>query len=189
LYASDIGLAQIAKTLNAAYVTPPHGGQLGWCPTAIRDILRRDLYRGIVWWNRTQSIQREGTKKQRQRPESEWLKIDAPELRIVSEVLWEQVADRRARNLTAYARGPHGRLLSRPTGEDLRSSYLLSSITKCVTCGGSIVAINRGRNGRSGATCTGAPIITSGDLMSVTTMWPLDKISWIQRFSTPCKRR
>jgi hypothetical protein len=70
----------------------------------------------------------------------------------VSQVLWEQVADRRARNLTAYARGPHGRLLSRPTGEDLRSSYLLSSIAKCVTCGGSIVAINRGRNGRSGAT-------------------------------------
>ena len=36
--------------------------------------------------------------------------------------------------------------------------------------------------------CTGAPIITSGDLMSVTTTWPLDKIL-IPRFSTPCKRR
>jgi hypothetical protein len=152
LYASGIGLAQIAKTLNAEHVTPPHGGRLGWCPTAIRDILRRDLYRGIVWWNRTQSIQREGTKKQRRRPESDWLKIEAPELRLVGDQLWAQVATRRERNLSAYARGSHGRLLSRPTGEDLRSKYLLSSIAKCVTCGGSIVAINRGSSGRSGRT-------------------------------------
>jgi site-specific DNA recombinase len=152
LHASGCGLASIAKTLNNDRVAPPHGGRLGWCPTAIRDILRRDLYRGIVWWNRTQSIHREGTKKQRQRPESDWLKLDAPELRIVSEELWRQVEDLRKRNEAAYGRGSHGRLQSRPSGEDSRSSYLLSSIAKCVTCGGSIVAISRGRNGRSGPT-------------------------------------
>jgi site-specific DNA recombinase len=151
-YASGFGLATIAKGLNAEQVSPPQGGPRGWCPTAIRDMLRRDLYRGIVWWNRTQTIQRDGTKKKRQRPESEWLRLEAPELRIVSDLLWEQVAARRARNLTAYARGDRGRLLSRPTGEDQRSAYLLSSIAKCVTCGGSIVAINKGHHGRSGAT-------------------------------------
>jgi hypothetical protein len=32
-------------------------------------------------------------------------------------------------------------LLSRPTGEDGCAAYLLSSIAKCVTCGGSIVAV------------------------------------------------
>ena len=71
-YASGYGLAGIAKALNEAHVPPPMGGRLGWCPTAIRDMLKRDLYRGIVWWNRTQTIQRDGTKKQRQRPQSEW---------------------------------------------------------------------------------------------------------------------
>jgi site-specific DNA recombinase len=151
-YASGLGLASLAKTLNDEQITPPHGGRLGWCPTAIRDILRRDLYRGIVWWNRTQTIQRDGTKKQRQRPQSDWLKLDAPELRIVSDLLWEQVEARRNRNASAYLRGAHGRLLARPTGEDPRSAYLLSSIAKCVTCGGSIVAINKGAHGRSGAT-------------------------------------
>src|SRR5262249_6987917 len=78
LYASGFGLSRIAKALNEDGVQPPHGGHLGWCPTAIRDILQRDLYRGVVLWNRTQAIQRHGTRKQRKRPRSEWLCIDAP---------------------------------------------------------------------------------------------------------------
>lgn len=143
LFASGFGLARIAKTLNEDRIPPPHGGNLGWCPTALRDILQRDLYRGIVLWNRTQTIQLGGTRKQRKRPESEWLRLDAPEMRIISQVLWEQVEERRAQNHRAYLRGGDGRLLSRPTGEDRRSAYLLSSIAKCVTCGGSIVAIKR----------------------------------------------
>ena len=151
-YASGFGLAAIAKALNELHVPPPMGDRLGWCPTAIRDILRRDLYRGIIWWNRTQTIQRNGTKTERQRPQSDWLRLEAPELRIVSDQLWRQIESRRQRNHAAYHRGPQGRLVSRPTGEDQRSRYLLSSLAKCVTCGGSIVAISRGRHGRSGAT-------------------------------------
>ena len=143
LYASGFGLARIAKVLNEERIPPPHGGTMGWCPTALRDILQRDLYRGVVLWNRTQTIQLGGTRKQRRRPESEWLRIEAPESRIISQVLWKQVEERRARNRRAYLRGEGGRLLSRPTGEDRHSSYLLSSIAKCVTCGGSIVAIKR----------------------------------------------
>ena len=53
LFASGFGLARIAKALNEDRIPPPHGGNLGWCPTAFRDILQRDLYRGIVLWNRT----------------------------------------------------------------------------------------------------------------------------------------
>jgi DNA invertase Pin-like site-specific DNA recombinase len=82
-YASGFGHSRIAKGLNEAHVPPPHGGRAGWSPSAIREILRRDLYQRIVWWNRTQTIQRAGTKRQRPRPETEWLKLDVPELRIV----------------------------------------------------------------------------------------------------------
>ena len=142
-FASGFGLARIAKGLNEDRILPPHGGNLGWCPTAIREILQRDLYRGVAVWNKTQVIQRGGTRKQRKRPESEWLRIEAPELRVISQVLWDQVEECRDRNHRTYLRGAGGRLLSRPTGEDGRSSYLLSSIAKCVTCGGSIVAIKR----------------------------------------------
>ncbi|UVT18985.1 MAG: recombinase family protein [Nitrospira sp.] len=151
-YASGFGLAAIAKSLNEDRVAPPMGGPLGWCPTAIRELLRRDLYRGIVWWNRTQTIQRGGTRKRRQRPESDWIRLEAPELRIVSDVLWEQVEARRRKNAAAYQREAQGRLVARPTGEDQHSAYLLSSIAKCVTCGGSIVAIKKGPQGQSGKT-------------------------------------
>jgi len=51
-------------------------------------MLHRPLYRGEVVWNRSQKIVRGGTKKQRKRPESEWLTLPAPELRIVSDDLW-----------------------------------------------------------------------------------------------------
>jgi len=159
---TDGGLARIAKTLNTELIPPPLGGRLGWCPTAIRDILRRDLYRGVVFWNRTQTIQRDGTKKQRQRPESDWIKLDAPDLRIVSEELWRQVERLRNRNEAAYLCGPNGRLRSRPSGEDLRSSYLLSSIAKCLICGGSIVTINRDVAGTQGQRSTAVPTITNG---------------------------
>ncbi len=142
-YASGFGLGRIAKRLNGAHVPPPHGGRAGWCPSAVRELLRRDLYQGIVWWNRTQTIQREGTKKQRPRPETDWLKLDAPELRIVSADLWAQVEARRVRLESVYLRGPYGRLVSRPTGEDQRSVSLLTSLAKCVTCGGSLVAAKR----------------------------------------------
>ena len=141
MFAAGFGLARIAKAFNEDRIPPPHGGNLGWCPTAIRDMLKRDLYRGVVVWNKTQTIQRGGTRKQRMRPESQWIRVDAPELRIVPQDLWEQVEARRKRSYQLYLRGEGGRLLSRPTNEDGRASYLLSSIAKCATCGGSIVAV------------------------------------------------
>jgi DNA invertase Pin-like site-specific DNA recombinase len=118
-YASGFGLSRIAKGLNVAHVPPPHGGRAGWCPSAIREILRRDLYRGIVWWNRTQMVQREGTKKQRPRPETDWLKLDAPELRIVSADLWGHVEARRVRTESLYLRSAQGQTQIHPDGLSL----------------------------------------------------------------------
>ena len=71
-------LKQIARTLNAKGVPAPrlrkgkqHGG---WCHTAIREMLRRELYRGRVIWNRGQFIKAPGTNKRvrRERPRGEW---------------------------------------------------------------------------------------------------------------------
>src|SRR5262249_17203231 len=51
------GITRIAKALNEDTVAPPrHAG--GWAPTAIREILRRPLYRGVVVWNRKQKRDR-----------------------------------------------------------------------------------------------------------------------------------
>jgi hypothetical protein len=38
----------------------------------------------------------------------------------------------------SYLRSGRGRLVGRPSGEDLYSKYLLSGLAKCGECGGSI---------------------------------------------------
>jgi hypothetical protein len=82
-YARGAGLGTIAKALNVEGVPPPTPRRTGWAPSCIREILLRQLYRGIIIWNKTQAIQRGGTKRSRKRPGSEWLKVPAPDLRIV----------------------------------------------------------------------------------------------------------
>src|SRR5262245_37629848 len=66
--ASGMGLTRMAKALNAERVPPPRGDGKGWAPTAIREMLYRPLYRGEIVWNKSQKINRGGTKKQRKRP-------------------------------------------------------------------------------------------------------------------------
>src|SRR6266478_3660855 len=68
LCAEGWGFTRLAKQLNAEHVLPPRPGGESWAPTAIREILLREDYRGLVRWNRTQKVHRGGTKGQRQRP-------------------------------------------------------------------------------------------------------------------------
>src|SRR5438034_2569896 len=89
LYAAGTGMLTVAHRLNEEGVKPPRGR--GWAPSAVREMLHRPLYRGEVVWNRSQKIVKGGTKKQRKRPEAEWLTLPAPELRVVSEELWQRV--------------------------------------------------------------------------------------------------
>ena len=146
-YASGgYGLGALAKGLNTEGVLPPTKHRKGWAPSCIREILHRELYRGIVIWNKTQAIHRGGTQVSRKRPESEWLRIDAPDLRIIPEDVWCRVAVRLQHMRVQYARTADGRLFGHPAGADLRSEYLLSGLAQCAVCGGSIVCQKRGRN-------------------------------------------
>src|SRR5262252_2277119 len=144
LYAEGDGLGRIAKRLNADGVPAARGGTGSWAPTAVREILRRDLYQGRVVWNRSQKITRQGTKAQRQRPATEWLEREAQALRIVSEPLWEAVERRRRRAATMHASLTRdGRRCSRPPGSDLRSPSLLGGLAQCAVCGGSLTSMTR----------------------------------------------
>ncbi len=142
-FASGIGIKGIALGLNREAVPPPRGGRHGWAATCVREILHRELYVGIVYWNRTQTVQRGGTKKQLKRSEAEWFRLDAPDLRIVPPDLWEQIQARHAHNSKVWLRDQKGRLQSRPSGRDLRSQYLLSGLAECAICGGSLVGMSR----------------------------------------------
>jgi site-specific DNA recombinase len=141
LYASGIGMTTIAHRLNQEGVKPPRGR--GWAPSGIREMLHRELYRGEVVWNRSQKIIRAGTKKQRKRDESEWIRIEAPDLRVISDDLWQRVKATLDTRAAIFPRGSDRKLLGRPRYKD-ESSYLLVGFARCSTCGGPIGTDLRG---------------------------------------------
>jgi site-specific DNA recombinase len=55
MFAMGLSLKKIAKFLNAKCVPPPRSKSSNrgtWCPTAIRAMLKRELYTGEIVWNR-----------------------------------------------------------------------------------------------------------------------------------------
>lgn len=139
------GLGSLAKELNSQGIPPPRGHRRGWDQSCIRTILHRELYRGVVVWNKTQAVNRGGTQTARKRPESEWLRLPHnPDLEIIPPDLWTRVHDKLAKSRVLYARMSNGRLLARPSGADMRTAYLLSGFAQCGVCGGSMNVQKRG---------------------------------------------
>jgi site-specific DNA recombinase len=142
LCAEGNGITRIAKTLNAEGIQPPRRAQ-GWAPSAIREILLRETYRGVVTWGKVRKRDQWGLKTYRARPESEWVRHDVPELRLVSDALWQAAHTRMQRARDTYVRGPKGQLMARPALRDLDTPYLLSGIARCSACGGPLASITR----------------------------------------------
>ena len=141
--AAGMSLKKIAKKLNAENVPTarPRAGKhyATWCPSAIRAMLRNEMYAGRLVWNRSHFIKRPGTNKRisRPRPQREWRILERPDLRIVSDSLWSQVHARQARLKEIYGacggRGGLNRAASSP--------YLLTGLLKCGTCGANLIIV------------------------------------------------
>ena len=140
MYADGAGMYTIASTLNSEGVSPPRGR--GWAVSGIREMLHRELYQGVIVWNRSQKVMRGGTKRQRRRVQEAWMRIEAPELRIVSAELWERVQVRLGRTKALYPRHSDGRIHGQPVNPD-ESRYLLTGFAKCGVCGGAMGTITR----------------------------------------------
>ena len=130
------GLLRIAKTLNAEGIKNPTGQSRNgtaksaglWSSTGVREILHRDLYRGVVVYGKTRNEYRRG---KRVRVEGEApITLDRPELRIISDELWEETHDRMKRTHAVYLRRTGGRLGGKPSS-GLESRYLLSGFLRC----------------------------------------------------------
>ena len=132
------GFTRIAKALNEqrARCPRPQGVRpAGWSPSTVRDVLLRDLYRGVVVWNKSRKRDRWGRVAPSGRPESEWLRREAPELRVVDEDVWAAAHARLAGLRTRLA----GRAVIR---RDVESRWLLSGFARCATCGGSLSVVS-----------------------------------------------
>ena len=93
----------IAADLNHEGVPGPLGR--AWGDTTIRGhvsrgtgILNNELYVGVLVWNRQRYVKDPSTGRRvsRPNPETEWIRTNVPELRIVDDALWRAAKDRQA---------------------------------------------------------------------------------------------
>lgn len=132
------GYRTIAQALNERGIAPPSAKKRGtgsWSPGCLAAILSNEHYCGEIIWNRWRKLYKGGTKKRELRPESEWIRLEVPEYRIVSDELWQQVRARDQKN--AKVGGRRGK----------RPGYLLTGLARCAECGGPMHVTN-GKSGK-----------------------------------------
>lgn len=132
-YAEGMAPRKIVYELNRLRVPSPRGSS--WAisalygqPTYGTGILRNELYHGVYIWNRSQWVKdyETGRRRRLERPRDQWQRRDMPQLRVVSDELWDEVQAR----LTGTKRTLPGGLRRTP----------LAGILKCGHCGGSVTA-------------------------------------------------
>jgi Recombinase len=106
---------QIAKRLNQEGIKGPFAAQ--WNPSTIHGngprgtgILNNELYVGKLIWNRLRYIKNPDTGRRvsRLNPRSEWIIKEVPDLRIISNELWETTKRRQGgRSANARVRNEH----------------------------------------------------------------------------------
>jgi site-specific DNA recombinase len=174
-YAAGKSPRAIVKELNHEGVPAPRGN--GWRMSTINGdgkrgngILRNQKYLGFLVWNRSHAVRNPDTGKRlfRMNPPDEWVVVEKPEWRIISDELWDAAQERRRR----YVRHPERPEKSR------RPSRLLSGLLRCGCCGGAVTIRNSGINGRGErhaarygcaaykdkSTCSSRPTIKQPDL-------------------------
>ena len=155
-FAAGASPRRIAVTLNAEGVPGPFGRT--WGDTTIRGhfcrgtgILNNELYIGRLIWNRLRYVKDPsiGKRVSRANPQSEWITTEVPELRIVSDVLWQGVRARQAELAKVFAattndvRGARAKRFN----ETRRPAFLLSGLLTCGTCQGRYGIILQDRYG------------------------------------------
>lgn len=142
--AAGFSFSKIAKILNAEGVPAPvrkYKGRIQdyWVPSSIKGMTKNELYRGVRLWNRTQKVlnNSEGTKIKRTKPQAEWVRIEVPDLRIVSEELWQQVqqVNQQMKDLI------YGRRQGGFNRTEASRTYLFSGVMTCGVCGGKFAVI------------------------------------------------
>ena len=150
--ADGLSLRSIAKRLNAQGIPParPRAGKRygTWCPSAIRAMLRRDVYAGMMIWNKSRFVKQPGTNKRlrRSRPKSDWRVLRDESVRIIDQQLWERVQGHLAEVREEYGHSGLRR--------GANTSYLLTGFLRCGTCGANMVIVTgRGKQGHRSYGC------------------------------------
>jgi DNA invertase Pin-like site-specific DNA recombinase len=163
-YVAGKGPQRIAADLNRDGIPSPTGKR--WNDTTIRGnrlissgILNCELYIGVIRWNRQRKLKNPDTGHfaYRLNPESEWIRSEAPELRIVPQDLWDAAKSQQdeltARYKTRIEASREGTKRSVARNGAMNATHrprtLLSGLLFCGCCGGSYA-----RRGQDRYACT-----------------------------------
>jgi len=137
--AGGIGVYTITRRLQESVPGP---WRRPWTQGSIRRILQNEVYLGKLIWGRVNYERQPGTNKKvrRLQPPEQWKVIEQPDLRIVSDNLWNRVRDRE-KVVRAALKGN----LARGRLPGHQSKYLFSGFLKCGKCGASIVVVSSGK--------------------------------------------
>lgn len=155
-YAAGKSPRAIARDLNRDGILGPSGR--AWSDTTIRGkpnlgigILNNEMYVGVRVWNRKRAVKdpRTGRTVRRPNPESEWVRVEVPGLRIVSDDMWQAVKRRRDVLVEQYKPMIDGFHAAQASRMHLgrRPVTLLSGLVECGMCGGTVGLAVNGRFG------------------------------------------
>jgi site-specific DNA recombinase len=150
LYAAGYSFESAARML-VAEGTPsprPKSGKHSqpWGASTVQKILHNDRYRGVVIWSKTRKLRSPETGRRiyRRRPPTEWIMVEAPAQRIVTDELWDRVHRRIDQVKQLY--GNAGRRAGLLRAHTVNSRFLFSGFLKCGLCGVNMTIVSgRGR--------------------------------------------
>ena len=140
LYVSGLGYSCVGQELNRLGIPSPRGKL--WDSATVRLILNNSIYYGVMIQCRVRNVLDPETNKVRkvERPVSEHIIVERPDLRIIPEELEAKIKAELKKNAAAFQRsGLKG---------TRRPKLPLSGLVKCATCGSSYISRPKGSGGR-----------------------------------------
>jgi DNA invertase Pin-like site-specific DNA recombinase len=176
--ADGLGHSRIARQLNAEGIPGPQrlsdieverlraeGKPVPvnyWSSSGVREVLQRDLYRGVVTFGK---VRRTGPKTRVKLPREQWQTRTEESLRVVEQDLWDAARARMAAASEAYLRAADGSGRMVGHAEAIVNRYLLSGLLACGAhsdapgrkpfCGSPLIATTRGRKQVPSYICAG----------------------------------
>lgn len=155
-YTSGMSPYEIARRLNHEKIPSARGG--AWGVSSIVGhrqrkvgILHNELYVGRLIYNRLTMVKDPSTGKRisRENPESAWVIMDVPELRIVDQKTWD---------IAQVLKNRHGGKGKKMARHARRPRHLLSGLVACPVCDGNMIGAGANHlicsNAHSKGTCS-----------------------------------
>jgi DNA invertase Pin-like site-specific DNA recombinase len=139
LYANGLGHRAVAAKLSQEEIPSPLSARSekkrSWNADTIKGILNNEKYRGVNVWNRTKTVRNpiKQRKEQHARPENEWVRVEVPSWRIVTDEQWNA-----AKAANAARQGPTWWKDGTLNRYEASRRYIFSGLLVCGDCGGRI---------------------------------------------------